>query len=62
VIPRPLGCDGDDCDYDVNGWFHIDCELAAGRGAAEIRHPSMLPTRRYLAVRPLPAQQAGGAS
>jgi len=63
MMPRPLGCDGDDCDYDERGrWFHIDCGLAAGRGAAEIRHPSMLRTRRYLAVRLLPAQQAGGAS
>lgn len=32
------------------------------RGASEIRHPAMLPTRRYLAARPLPRQQDRRAS
>ncbi|MFJ6905573.1 hypothetical protein [Streptomyces griseoluteus] len=58
MTPRPFGCDGNDCDHDEQGrWFHVDCAHASGRGALEIRHPSILPTRRYLAVRPLPVQQ-----
>lgn len=28
MIPRPLGCDGNHCDYDASGWTHVDCELA----------------------------------
>ncbi|MFE7954444.1 hypothetical protein [Streptomyces sp. NPDC057413] len=32
------------------------------KGAREIRHPSMLPTRRYLAKNPLPVQQDRRAS
>ncbi|NUS58651.1 MAG: hypothetical protein HOV66_27940 [Streptomycetaceae bacterium] len=32
------------------------------RGASEIRHPSMLPTRRYLKANPLPRQQDRRAS
>ncbi|MFD6294560.1 hypothetical protein ACFWFU_07115 [Streptomyces sp. NPDC060235] len=57
MIPRPLGCDGDDCDYDRGGWFHIDCELAQGQIASSIRHPSMLPTRKQFKVTPLPRPQ-----
>jgi hypothetical protein len=56
MIPRPLGCDGNDRDYDVGGWFHVDCALASGRGASEIKHPSMRPTRVHLAANPLPSQ------
>ncbi|MFI1734008.1 hypothetical protein ACH40E_33310 [Streptomyces acidicola] len=62
MIPRPLGCDGDECDYDATGWFHVDCELAPSRGASEIRHPSMLSTRVHLAANPLPGQQDRRAS
>jgi hypothetical protein len=30
MTPRPLGCDGNHCDYDERGrWEHIDCALAA---------------------------------
>lgn len=57
MIPRPLGCDGDHCDYGDGGvWVHVDCELAASpRGASEIRHPAMAATRRHLKTHPLPA-------
>ncbi|MFG3048098.1 hypothetical protein ACGFZR_24600 [Streptomyces sp. NPDC048241] len=57
MTPRPFGCDGNDCDYETSGWFHVDCALASGRGASEIKHPSMLPTRRHLAANPLPQQE-----
>ncbi|MGW2210157.1 hypothetical protein [Streptomyces sp. NPDC001781] len=61
MTPRPFGCDGNDCDYDEQArWFHVDCALA-GRGASEIRHPSMLPTRRYFAANPLPVQERRSA-
>lgn len=58
MIPRPLGCDGDECDYDVGGWFHIDCALASSaRSASQIRRPAMQATRTYLAANSLPTQQ-----
>lgn len=62
MIPRPLGCDGDDCDYEGAVWFHVDCELAPGRGASQIKHPSMRPTRAHFAANPLPVQQKRRAS
>lgn len=34
--------------------------ISRGRGAAEIRHPSMLPTRRHFAEHPLPSQRSEG--
>lgn len=55
MTPRPFGCDGNDCDYDVGGWFHIDCALAS-RAASEIRHPAMTPTRAHFKATPLPTQ------
>lgn len=58
MIPRPLGCDGDECDYDLGGWTHIDCELATPQlGASEIKHPSHAQTRTHFAANPLPSQQ-----
>jgi hypothetical protein len=62
MIPRPLGCDGDDCDYDASGWTHFDCELAPGRGASEIRHPAFARTRAHFTANPLPVQQDRRAS
>lgn len=56
MIPRPFGCDGNDCDYDLGGWFHVDCALASGRGTAEIQHLPMRPTREHLAANPLPTK------
>lgn len=36
--------------------------ISRGRGASDIKHPSMLPTRKHLAANPLPGQREAGAA
>ena len=61
MIPRPFGCDGNDCDYEGVVWVHVDCGLAS-RGPSEIKHPTMRATRAHLAANPLPTQADRRAS